>query len=195
MPKIVTLKDNNDDIVYPITPIDAVFTDTSVTLENMIDAKADTDLTNVVNGSVTTNKIANSAVTSDKIDWATLGTTGLAFSAGNTYTISDPNVSIVGSGFITSSQTRVWVCLPLGRPVIGTPTITINALYGAIRTTGGSLISGGGRDWTSNITNSYLKGSDLILNINVSGLSNIPTNNTPVSFSVESNTGIQFTLS
>lgn len=71
MPKIVTLKDNNDDTVYPITPIDAVFTDTSVTLENMIDAKADTDLTNVINGSVTASKIANSAVTSDKIDWAT----------------------------------------------------------------------------------------------------------------------------
>ena len=73
MAHIVTLKDNNDEISYPITPIDAVFTDTSVTLENMIDAKADTDLTNVVNGSVTTNKIANSAVTSDKIDWATMG--------------------------------------------------------------------------------------------------------------------------
>lgn len=104
MPKIVTLKDNNDDIVYPITPIDAVFTDTSVTLENMIDAKADTDLTNVVNGSVTTAKIANdaintdkiadSAVTSDKIDWTTIAWEALSITVPSGVTIVENHCAI-----------------------------------------------------------------------------------------------------
>lgn len=34
MAHIVTLKDNNDEIAYPITPVDAVFVDSNTTLSD-----------------------------------------------------------------------------------------------------------------------------------------------------------------
>ena len=71
MAHIVTLKDHNDEISYPITPVDAVFVDSNTTLDDALDEKADTDLVNVNAGSVTTGKIANGAVTSQKIDFTT----------------------------------------------------------------------------------------------------------------------------
>lgn len=71
MAHIVTLKDHNDEISYPITPVDAVFVDSNTTLDDALDEKADTDLTNVDAGSVTTAMIANGAVTNDKIDFTT----------------------------------------------------------------------------------------------------------------------------
>lgn len=47
MAKIVTLKDNNDNIAYPITPVDAVFVDSNTTLSDELNDKADADLSNV----------------------------------------------------------------------------------------------------------------------------------------------------
>ena len=69
--KIVTLKDHNNDIAYPVTPVDAVFVDNNTTLSDELAEKADTDLTNVDAGAVTTAKIANGAVISQKIDFTT----------------------------------------------------------------------------------------------------------------------------
>jgi len=57
MAHIVTLKDNNDEISYPITPIDAVFEDSNTTLSEVLDEKADVDLSNVSSGAVTASKI------------------------------------------------------------------------------------------------------------------------------------------
>jgi hypothetical protein len=57
MAHIVTLKDNNDEISYPITPVDAVFVDSNTTLDDALDEKADVDLSNVSSGAVTASKI------------------------------------------------------------------------------------------------------------------------------------------
>src|SRR5574344_2010699 len=48
MAKAVTLKNNNNEEIYPVTDI------------------------SLVNGNISTGRIADNAVTSDKIDWATL---------------------------------------------------------------------------------------------------------------------------
>lgn len=96
MAHIVTLKDNNDEISYPITPVDAVFVDNNTTLSEALDDKADADLTNINAGSVTTSKIANNAVTADKIDFTTF----------ESYTDSESNFSIP-----TSSESRLSVTI------------------------------------------------------------------------------------
>lgn len=70
---IVTLKDNNDDISYPITPVDAVFVDSNTTLADALDDKADADFSNVASGAITGGKIANNSITGNNIDWTTLG--------------------------------------------------------------------------------------------------------------------------
>lgn len=58
MAKAVTLKNNNDEEVYPVTDISLV--NGNITAGRIAD------------GAVTTNKIADGAVTSDKIDWTTM---------------------------------------------------------------------------------------------------------------------------
>lgn len=95
MAHIVTLKDNNDEVSYPITPIDAVFEDANTTLSEVLNDKADTNLSNVSNGSVTTskildgavstNKIADAAVTSGKISLTTENIS-IVFQTGSTHT-------------------------------------------------------------------------------------------------------------
>ena len=63
MAKIVTLKNNNDEEVYPITTAEAV--NGSLYADNGI------EVTGVV-PDVTTSRIVDEAVTSDKIDWTTI---------------------------------------------------------------------------------------------------------------------------
>lgn len=63
MAKIVTLKNNNDEEVYPITTAEAV--------NGGLYADNGTEVTGVV-PDVTTSRIEDGAVTSDKIDWATI---------------------------------------------------------------------------------------------------------------------------
>lgn len=63
MAKIVTLKNNNDEEVYPITTAEAV--NGGLYADNGI------EVTGVI-PDVTTSRIADGAVTSDKIDWTTL---------------------------------------------------------------------------------------------------------------------------
>lgn len=72
MAKIVTLKDNNDGIVYPITPVDGVFVDSNTTLADALDDKAEADLSNVATGAITGTKIASNTISSSNIDWSTL---------------------------------------------------------------------------------------------------------------------------
>ena len=57
MAKIVTLKDNNDGIVYPITPVDGVFVDSNTTLADALDDKVETDLSNLASNSISASKI------------------------------------------------------------------------------------------------------------------------------------------
>lgn len=63
MAKIVTLKNNNDEEVYPITTAEAV--NGGLYADNGI------EVTGVI-PDVTTSRIADGAVTSDKIDWTTV---------------------------------------------------------------------------------------------------------------------------
>lgn len=63
MAKIVTLKNNNDEEVYPITTAEAV--NGGLYADNGI------EVTGVV-PDVTTSRIVDGAVTSDKIDWTTI---------------------------------------------------------------------------------------------------------------------------
>lgn len=72
MAKIVTLKNNNDEEVYPITTAEAV--NGGLYADNGI------EVTGVI-PDVTTSRIADGAVTSDKIDWTTIpqGATGLSY--------------------------------------------------------------------------------------------------------------------
>ena len=56
--KIVTLKDSTGtDNCYPITPVDAVFVDSNTSLSNALDNKAETDMSNVPNGSIPAGKV------------------------------------------------------------------------------------------------------------------------------------------
>lgn len=74
MAKAVTLKNSNDEEVYPVTDINLVngelptarIADSSIT-----EAK-------IADDAVTTDKVADGAVTSDKIDWSTLDYTSSA---------------------------------------------------------------------------------------------------------------------
>lgn len=63
MAKIVTLKNTNDEEVYPVTTAEAV--------NGGLYADNGTEVTGVV-PDVTTSRIEDGAVTSDKIDWTTL---------------------------------------------------------------------------------------------------------------------------
>lgn len=72
MAKIVTLKNNNDEEVYPITTAEAV--NGGLYADNGI------EVTGVI-PDVTTSRIVDGAVTSGKIDWTTIpqGATGLSY--------------------------------------------------------------------------------------------------------------------
>ena len=125
--KIVTLKDHNNDIAYPITPVDAVFVDTNTTLSDELNDKADADMSN----------IDNASITSSKIDWTTIpqiiamGThsfTNIPAGAGSSHTCQipvqpDTNYTV----FVThqaSSQAYSWVM-----PTVNNKTTSSFILY------------------------------------------------------------------
>ena len=66
MAKAVTLKNNNNEEIYPVTDL------------------------SLVNGNITTGRIADNAVTSDKIDWATLKPYWRTLGVYNTASITIP---------------------------------------------------------------------------------------------------------
>lgn len=69
MAKIVTLKDNTDDIVYPITPVDGVFVDNNTTLSDELNDKADVDLGNITVGTVSGSILADATVAASKLNF------------------------------------------------------------------------------------------------------------------------------
>ena len=69
MAKAVTLKNNNNEEVYPVTDLSLV--NGNIPTGRIADNAITTD--KIADGAVTTGKIANKSVTSDKIDWKTLG--------------------------------------------------------------------------------------------------------------------------
>lgn len=72
---IKTLKEDNDDIIYPQTKAGAVLLDNGSDLETELSqyvTAEDIASTSALTPPVQTNMIADGAVTSDKIDWATL---------------------------------------------------------------------------------------------------------------------------
>ena len=106
MAHIVTLKDNNDEISYPITPVDAVFVDSNTTLADALDDKADADFSNVASGAITGTKIASNTVTASNIDWTTLtvlsgSTNNIELTAGKWLVVATANIllstSVTGS--------------------------------------------------------------------------------------------------
>ena len=120
------------------------------------------------------------------IDYATLADAGYAYKTGVTYNEGIGTVLTTCPAFITSSQSRVWAAITLPKPVFGASSISITKLVGSMRTISGNYISGGSRDWANVISSASLAGINTVqLQINVSGLSNLPTNNTPVTFSIE----------
>lgn len=68
MAKIVTLKDNTDDIVYPITPVDGVFVDNNTTLADELNDKADVDLGNITVGTVSGSILTDATVAASKLN-------------------------------------------------------------------------------------------------------------------------------
>lgn len=62
MAKAVTLKNTNDEEVYPVTDISLV--------------NGELPTARIADDAITTDKIADEAVTSDKVDWATLVASG-----------------------------------------------------------------------------------------------------------------------
>ena len=73
---IKTLKEDNGDITYPQTKAGAVLLDNGSDLETELSqyvTAEDIASTSALTPPVQTNMIADGAVTSDKIDWATLG--------------------------------------------------------------------------------------------------------------------------
>ena len=94
MAKIVTLKNNNDEEVYPITTAGAVngglYADNGIEVAGVVP-------------DVTTNRIVDGAVTADKIDWTTLGTKystvafdRTSFAANGTYVFAHLNITEPG---------------------------------------------------------------------------------------------------
>ena len=79
MAKAVTLKNNNNEEIYPVTDLSLVngniptgrIADNAITTPKIADGTITTD--KIADGAVTTGKIADKAITSDKIDWKTLG--------------------------------------------------------------------------------------------------------------------------
>ena len=69
MAKAVTLKNNNNEEVYPVTDLSLV--NGNIPTGRIADSAITTP--KITDGAVTTGKIANKSVTSDKIDWTKFG--------------------------------------------------------------------------------------------------------------------------
>lgn len=151
MAKAVTLKNNNDEEVYPVTDISLVngditsgrIADGAITTDKIANgavtsyklAAGSVPTTKLTAGAVTTEKIADGAVTSDKIDWTTM-TCGI---------VSNPASSTIPA----NGKTRIaQITLPKGKyALIATASYWASAaarrnLYISFEsTTGGTVTS------------------------------------------------------
>ncbi len=88
MAKAVTLKNNNDEEVYPVTDISLV--------------NGELSTARIADDAVTTDKIADEAVTADKIDWTTLSSVFCNWT----------HLSAVGTITTTTLTNKMQVALP-----------------------------------------------------------------------------------
>lgn len=114
---IKTLKEDNGDITYPQTLGSAVLLTGGADLETELAGKAsaasvagkidigDVQSSDIVSEAVTTAKIADGAVTADKIDWTTFGKASVAVLTASTgsFTATSKGILIIDSQFQAST--------------------------------------------------------------------------------------------
>ena len=135
------------------------------------------------NNQVNTNSVLDSAITSQKIDWATIVNAGYAYGPGSTVVMAGN--SEICSGLITNSSKTAWITLIFPKPVYGATSVSITRLNGAFRGVNGQYIGGGSKDWVNKVTDVFFTGNIATASIDVEGETNLPTNNTPLSFFVQ----------
>lgn len=126
MAKAVTLKNNNDEEIYPVTDI------------------------SLVNGNIPTGRIANKAVTSDKIDWTTMTCGIVSNPASNTIpangktriaqiTLPTGKYALIATAsYWASAAARRGLYISFESSTGGTVNSMLNGLYGT--TAGGDTI-------------------------------------------------------
>lgn len=136
MAKIVTLKDNNDNIVYPITPVDGVFVDSNTTLADELNNKVDKGSTNIITvyktstssnvGQATIAMDATSAVLGTKL---TLDSSGVKIGSGVQKVLVSANVFYD----LVSGKSYGWCDLRVNGTTTGFETIAsiTNSSYGS----------------------------------------------------------------
>lgn len=92
MAKAVTLKNSNDEEVYPVTDISLV--------------NGDISTGHIADNAITTDKVADGAVTSDKIDWTTLQKYYKSCAQVNPFNISTAWTRVVPSGWTLTFPTN-----------------------------------------------------------------------------------------
>lgn len=120
MAKAVTLKNTNDEEVYPVTDISLV--------------NGELPTARIADGAITSDKIADSSVTSDKIDWASLGYHHTASSTQTTVNTSNTTLLsfqltagtwlLIGTSDFNHNNTAT------GDAFIGFRNLTANAVIG-----------------------------------------------------------------
>ena len=129
--KAVTLKNSNDDTVYPVTDISLVnggiFADTIAPVE--------------AGEQIETAMIADGAVTEAKIDSAFVDK--LFYKPGDTITAAVSGnydgAQIMYNGFLTSGNTNCVMTIPVQKRLDNITSATVNYLYGYARCHGGYL--------------------------------------------------------
>lgn len=142
--KAVTLKNSNDDTVYPVTDVSLVnggiYADTIAPVE--------------AGEQIETAMIADGAVTAPKLSSA------LAYKPGDVFTFATgPNIAAKGIGLaasiavaLTGGTQNVYFEIPMGKSLANITSATINSMRGPIRGHGGYL------------TNSTSDTSDIVTN-------------------------------
>ena len=163
MAKAVTLKNNNNEEVYPVTDL------------------------SLVNGNIPTGRIADNAVTSDKIDWATLYKSATPLSA--TLPVNANTETTVQSFTLSAGKWRIfWAVRGYGGENAQT-----NMIYAGLIVDGNKVqsiaenIASVGGTWRPNISSSY--------ELDITGLKTVKTYITmPMAGNVSTDTTYLFAL-